>query len=83
LRLVRPTLSLLATQIELKLSAFVDEIAMRAAAEMSPAAPGEFNWDSVASVANQAVFYYMLTSPKSALVQMTQLPVVGLPVSVC
>jgi hypothetical protein len=40
----------------LKLSAFVDEIAMRAAAEMSPAAPGEFNWDSVASVANQAVF---------------------------
>jgi hypothetical protein len=64
----------------LKLSAFVDEIAMRAAAEMSPAAPGEFNWDSVASVANQAVFYYMLTSPKSALVQMTQLPVVGLPV---
>jgi hypothetical protein len=65
---------------KLKLSAFVDEIAMRAAAEMSPSAPGEFNWDSVASVANQAVFYYMLTSPKSALVQMTQLPVVGLPV---
>jgi hypothetical protein len=65
---------------KLKLSAFVDEIAMRAAAEMSPPAPGEFNWDSVASVANQAVFYYMLTSPKSALVQMTQLPVVGLPV---
>jgi hypothetical protein len=64
----------------LKLSAFVDEIAMRAAAEMSPAAPGEFNWDSVASVANQAVFFYMLTSPKSALVQMTQLPIVGLPV---
>jgi hypothetical protein len=64
----------------LKLSAFVDEIAMRAAAEMNPPAPGEFNWDSVASVANQAVFYYMLTSPKSALVQMTQLPVVGLPV---
>ena len=64
---------------KLKLSAFVDEIAMRAGAEMTPAVPNEFNWDQVASIGNQAVFYYMLTSPKSALVQMTQLPIVGLP----
>lgn len=64
----------------LKLSAFVDEIAIRATAEMTPAVPGEFNWDALANIGNQAVFYYMLTSPKSALVQMTQLPIVGLPV---
>ena len=64
----------------LRLAAVVDEIAIRAAAEMNPPAPGEFNWDALAGIANQAVFYYMLTSPKSALVQMTQLPVVGLPV---
>lgn len=64
---------------KLKLSAFVDEIAMRASAEMTPQVPGEFNWDQMASIGNQAVFYYMLTSPKSALVQMTQLPIVGLP----
>ena len=64
---------------KLKLSAFVDEIAMRASAEMTPAVPSEFNWDKMASIGNQVVFYYMLTSPKSALVQMTQLPIVGLP----
>jgi hypothetical protein len=65
---------------KLKLGTFVDEIATRASAEMTPQIPGEFNWDKMASVGNQMVFYYMLTSPKSALVQMTQLPIVGLPV---
>ena len=65
---------------KLKLNAFIDEIAMRAAGEMAPPVTGEFDWDKLASLGNQAVFYYMLTSPKSALVQMTQLPVVGLPV---
>lgn len=64
---------------KLKLNAFVDEIALRAGAEMTPQVPGEFDWDKLASVGNQVVFYYMLTSPKSALVQMTQLPIVGLP----
>jgi hypothetical protein len=67
---------------KLKLAAFVDEVATRATAEMTPQVPGEFNWDQLASIGNQAVFYYMLTSPKSALVQMTQLPIVGLPVLV-
>jgi hypothetical protein len=67
---------------KLKLAAFVDEIAIRATAEMTPQVPGEFNWDQLASLGNQAVFYYMLTSPKSALIQMTQLPIVGLPVLV-
>jgi hypothetical protein len=66
----------------LKLAAFVDEIALRATAEMTPQIPGEFNWDQLAAIGNQAVFFYMLTSPKSALVQMTQLPIVGLPVLV-
>ena len=64
----------------LKLRTFVDEIAIRATAEMTPQVPGEFNWDALANVGNQAVFFYMLTSPKSAIVQMTQLPIVGLPV---
>jgi hypothetical protein len=66
----------------LKLAAFVDEIALRATAEMTPQIPGEFNWDQLAAIGNQAVFFYMLTSPKSALIQMTQLPIVGLPVLV-
>lgn len=66
----------------LKLAAIVDEIALRATAEMTPQIPGEFNWDQLAAIGNQAVFFYMLTSPKSALIQMTQLPIVGLPVLV-
>jgi len=64
---------------KLKLSAFVDEIVMRASKEMTPTVAMGFDWDKVASIGNQAVFFYMLTAPKSALVQMTQLPLVTLP----
>lgn len=66
---------------KLKLSAFVDEVGLRATAELQPtySAPGDINWDQLATVANQATFFYLLTSPKSALVQMTQLPTVGIP----
>jgi hypothetical protein len=65
---------------KLRLNAFIDEIALRAGAELMPQVAGEFNIDAVASLGNQVVFYWMLTAPKSALVQMTQLPLVGLPV---
>ena len=65
---------------KLKLSAFVDEVAARAGNEITPPIAGQFDFDKLASVGNQVVFYYMLTSPKSALVQLTQLPTVGLPV---
>jgi hypothetical protein len=64
----------------LKLRTFVDEIAIRANEAMSPQVPGEFNLDALANTGSQLVFFYMLTSPKSALVQMTQLPIVGFPV---
>ena len=65
---------------KLKLATFVDEIAVRATAEITPQVLNEPLLDKVASLGNQAVFYYLLTSPKSALIQMTQLPIVGLPV---
>jgi hypothetical protein len=64
---------------KLRLSAFIDEVERRALTEMAPQVPSEFGVDKAASLSNQMVFYYMLTSAKSALVQMTQLPVVGLP----
>jgi hypothetical protein len=68
---------------KLKLAAFIREISIRALSEITPRVPGEdINWDQLASVANKAVFYYLLTSPKSAIVQMTQLPTVGIPVLV-
>jgi len=64
---------------KLKLNAFVDEIAMRVGSEMTPRTTDGLDWDRLASVGNQLVFYYLLTAPKSALVQMTQLPLIGLP----
>jgi hypothetical protein len=65
---------------KLKLSTFVDEIALRANAEVTPRVVEGIDWNKYASIGNQIVFFYMLTSPKSALVQMTQLPIVVLPV---
>tara|TARA_R110002126_G_scaffold81792_3_gene201224 strand:- start:4357 stop:8172 length:3816 start_codon:yes stop_codon:yes gene_type:complete len=66
---------------KLKLAAFIREISLRALSEITPSAPNEdgINWDELATVGNKVVFYMLLTAPKSALVQMTQLAVVGLP----
>jgi len=66
---------------KIKLSAFVREISIRALKEITPSTPndGDIPWDKVANTANQVVFYMLLTAPKSALIQMTQLHVVGLP----
>lgn len=60
----------------------LDEIETRTEAELNPARvePGHIDWDSLATAGNKVVFYWMLTSPKSALVQLTQLPIVGFPV---
>jgi hypothetical protein len=65
---------------KLKLAAIIREISNRAINEITPTVPAEgLDWDQVASLGNKFVFYWLLTSPKSALVQMTQLPIVGLP----
>lgn len=65
---------------KLRLSAFIREISSRAINEITPNVPTEdFDWNAVATIGNKFVFYWLLTSPKSALVQMTQLPIVGLP----
>ena len=36
-------------------------------------------WDRAAMLGNKATFFYMLTSPKSAIVNLTQVPIVALP----
>jgi len=65
---------------KLKLATIIREVSNRAINEMTPTVPEEgLDWDQVASIGNKFVFYWLLTSPKSALVQMTQLPIVGLP----
>jgi len=65
---------------KLKLAVIIREISARALDEITPSIPDEgIDWNKVASVGNKFVFYWLLTSPKSALIQMTQLPIVGLP----
>jgi hypothetical protein len=63
----------------LKLSAVVDEIAAKALAEVMPSAPDDFI-NKFATLGNQIAFYWLLSSIKSAVIQMTQLPIVGTPV---
>jgi hypothetical protein len=64
------------------LEPFVSEISMRADAEIDPPVRGGFYGllDKFAGLGNKFVFLWMLTSPKSALIQATQLHTVGLPV---
>jgi hypothetical protein len=62
-----------------RLQTVVNEIRRRVQLEMNPASPDDIV-DQFASMGNKLVFYYMMTSPKTALIQFTQLPIVGLPV---
>jgi len=65
---------------KLKLSVLIREISARALDEITPSVPDDgIDWNQVAAAGNKFVFYWLLTSPKSALIQMTQLPIVGLP----
>jgi hypothetical protein len=66
---------------KLKLAVLIREISARALDEITPSIPDDDNidWNKVAATGNKFVFYWLLTSPKSALIQMTQLPIVGLP----
>jgi len=67
---------------KINLAPFVDEISRRAFTEVMPVQPqeGGIDWDKAATIGNKIVFFWFLTSPKSALIQFTQLPMVGLPV---
>ena len=64
------------------LEPFFEEISERAKAEIDPPVRGGFYGllDKFAGLGNKFVFLWMLTSPKSALIQATQLHTVGLPV---
>ena len=64
---------------KLKLRLFVEEFDLRVKEELSPADPNEL-LSSFATLGNKTVFYYMMTAPRSALVQLTQLPLVGFPI---
>lgn len=62
----------------IKADSMIKEVEKRVEAELTT--EPQTGWDRAASLGNKAVFLWMLTSPKSALVQLTQLPIVGFPV---
>jgi hypothetical protein len=63
-----------------KLKTFVDEMAKRANMEIQPSDNPNNLLNGISSLGNKIVFYYMMTAPKSAMIQLTQLPIVAFPV---
>ena len=66
-------------ELKSKITPYTAVLRSRALQETAPPDRTDF-LDRAASLGNSAVFYYMLSSPKSALIQFTQLPIVGIPV---
>ena len=62
-----------------KYEILVNEIINRARRELNPVTPDGLDWGALASIGNQVAFVYMLTAPKSALIQFTQVPIIGIP----
>ena len=62
-----------------KLGEFVEEMSKRVDLELTTPDPNNL-FARLSSLGAKATFYYMMTAPKSALVQITQLPAIGLPV---
>jgi hypothetical protein len=58
---------------------FMEEAERRALDELTSPDPRGMNWDTFAAYGRKGVFFYMLTSIKSAMAQMTQMPIVGIP----
>jgi hypothetical protein len=63
------------------LNSFIKEIELRINAELGPSRrnEGEVDWDKWAARGKSVVFYWLLSAPKTAIVQMTQLPIVAYP----
>ena len=55
------------------------EIQKRSEEELAPMPDDGLNLNLLSSLGTQAVFFWVMTSPKSAIIQMTQLPIVGFP----
>jgi hypothetical protein len=64
---------------KVKLGIFLDEITKRVGEELAPVVEDQ-TLARIANGANQAAFLWRLTSPKSAIANMTAIPVFGLPV---
>lgn len=64
---------------EPKLQAFIEEIRLRALNDLTPASNDDTVWKQMVNLGNKAAFYQYLANPKTALIQLTQLHIVALP----
>jgi len=63
-----------------RLRSVLNEFTLRANSEVTSAP--QTPWDQFASLATKGTFFYLLSSPRSALIQFSQVPNVGFPVLV-
>jgi hypothetical protein len=64
---------------KIKLSQFLNEVGTRVGEELAPSNEDE-GWTKFANGVNQAAFFFRLTAIKSAIANMTALPIFGYPV---
>lgn len=64
---------------EPKLQAFIEEIRLRATNDLTPPSRDDTFLRKAISLGNKAAFYQYLANPKTALIQLTQLHIVALP----
>lgn len=64
---------------EPKLQAFIEEVRLRAANDLTPPSRDDTFFRKAIELGNKAAFYQYLANPKTALIQLTQLHIVALP----
>ena len=64
---------------EPKLQAFIEEIRLRALNDLTPPSRDDTFFKKAIALGNKAAFYQYLANPKTALIQLTQLHIVALP----
>lgn len=64
---------------EAKLQAFIEEIRLRATNDLTPPSRDDTFLRKAIELGNKAAFYQYLANPKTALIQLTQLHIVALP----
>lgn len=62
-----------------KMNAFIKEIELRALGDLMPPDRGNPYWEAALQLGNKAAFYQYLANPKTAVIQLTQLHIVALP----
>ena len=63
-----------------KMNTFIKEIELRTLSDLMPPERGNPYWEGAIELGNKMAFYQYLANPKTALIQLTQLHIVALPI---